>query len=55
MNQVSAGLHLPMWMLYSVLTFGFVLLVTHCVLKFIIILGDYSVVRTKESLEGGDA
>lgn len=54
MNQVSAGLHLPMWMLYTVLTCGFALLVIHCVMKIVIILGDYSVVRTKESLEGGD-
>lgn len=54
MNQVSAGLHLPMWMLYTVLTIGFVLLVIHCVLKIAIIIGDYKVVRTKESLEGGE-
>ena len=55
MNQVSAGLHLPMWILYAVLTVAFALLVVHCIMKFVIILGDYKIVRTKESLEGGEA
>ncbi len=55
MNQISAGLHLPMWILYAVLTAGFALLVIHCILKLVIIIGDYKAVRTKESLEGGEA
>ncbi|MGN1413593.1 MAG: TRAP transporter small permease [Anaerovoracaceae bacterium] len=54
MNQISAGLHLPMWILYAVLTFAFVLLLVHCLINLVLIIADYSVVRTKESLEGGD-
>lgn len=54
MNQISAGMHLPMWILYAVLTFAFVLLVVHCLFNLILIVKDYSLVRSKESLEGGD-
>jgi len=59
MNQISAGLHLPMGYLYALLTVGFFLLTLHCILNIIIIIGDYSVLRTKEDIydaiaEGGD-
>lgn len=61
MNQISAGLHLPMWILYVALTVGFFMLVLHCITNIIMIIGDYKVVRDKstivdavaEKVEGG--
>ena len=52
MNQISAGLQLPMWILYVALTAGFALLVIHCVINIIMIIGDYETVRSRDSLKG---
>lgn len=55
MNQISAGLHLPMWILYAILTAGFVLLVLHCIMNLIFVVTHYEVIRSEESMEGGEA
>jgi len=52
MNQISAGLHLPMWILYVVLTVGFALLIIHCIINIIVIIGNYEAVRGNASIKG---
>ena len=52
MNQISAGLHLPMWILYAILTAAFVLLLIHCVTNLILVITHYSVIRSEESMKG---
>lgn len=52
MNQISAGLHLPMWILYAILTAAFILLFIHCIMNLILIITHYSVIRSEESMKG---
>lgn len=55
-NAMSAAMHIPMWIMYALISYGYLSLLIQCVLKIIISLTDHNLIIDKTLLpkEGGE-
>ena len=55
-EAMSAAMHIPMWIMYAIITYGYLSIIIQCVLKIIISLTNHDLIIDKTLLpkEGGE-
>lgn len=55
-GALSAAMHIPMWIMYTIITYGYFSLTIQCILKIVISLTDHNLIIDKTLLPkaGGD-
>lgn len=54
-NQLSAAMHMPMWILDALITFGFFSVAVHCIIRLIISFKNHSLIINSRYIQGGEA
>lgn len=55
-GALSAAMHIPMWIMYAIISYGYLSLIIQCVIKIVISVTDHNLIIDKSLLpkEGGE-